>query len=333
MAFLDNSGDIILDAILTPEGRRRLARGGRGGTIVKYSFGDDEIDYALFNRNSASGSAYYDIEIMQTPILEAFGTNGLQYQLMSAARTDMLYMPEILTNEKLEESANLYLGVFYLATNTETRNRLVDIIGEKYVLQSNQSNRRGIILQSGLNTADIENTQAQQAAILRNNNLIDSNYSISADNRFVAGVMEQASSARVSSKSDGMSNINFGSLKQVAATSQTSGQSNYNNYNVKGVAAQVYFNPLNDYKNMIAGAGGPIGTMCMLNFVVDPTLSATTSAPTPSKFSNFGATGKALFDGYTDTFDYIDTPVQATGDSTGQQSTFTVRIVRGSALN
>ena len=27
MAFLDNSGDIILDVVLTDEGRKRLARG------------------------------------------------------------------------------------------------------------------------------------------------------------------------------------------------------------------------------------------------------------------------------------------------------------------
>ena len=333
MAFLDNSGDIILDAILTPEGRRRLARGGRGGTIVKFSFGDDEIDYALYNKNHASGSAYYDIEIMQTPILEAFGTSGLQYQLMSLSRSDLFYLPEILTNEKLEDSANQYLGVYYLATNTETRNRLVEIIDEKYVIQSNQSNRRGIILQSGLSTTDIPNTQAQQSAVLRNNNLIDSSFSVQADNRFIGGVMQQAANARVASHSDGMSNINFGSLRQVAATSQAANLSNYNNYNVRGVPVQIYYNSQNDYKNMIEGSGGPQGTMCMLNFVVDPTLTSTTSAPTPEKFSNFGKTAQTLFAGYTDTFDIIDTPVTVMGDATGMQNSFTVRIIRGASLN
>lgn len=333
MAFLDNSGDIILDAILTPEGRRRLARGGRGGTIVKFALGDDEIDYALYNKNHASGSAYFDIEIMQTPILEAFGTNGLQYQLMSSPRTDLFYMPEILVNELLDESVHQYSGVYYLATNTETRNRIATIVGEKYILQSNQSNRRGVILQSGLNTVDIENTEAQVSAILRNNNLIDSSFSIAADHRFVAGVMQQGASARIGQKSDGMSNINFGSLRQVAATSMTTSMSNYNSYNVKGVPVQIYYNPLVDYKTMIAGNGGPQGTMCMLNFVCDPTLTSLTSGPTPTKFSNFGTTGKAVFAGYaSDKFDYIDTPVTIMGESTGQQQTFTLRIIRGSEL-
>ena len=35
MAFLDNSGDIILDAVLTDEGRRRLAMGdGRSSADI-----------------------------------------------------------------------------------------------------------------------------------------------------------------------------------------------------------------------------------------------------------------------------------------------------------
>ena len=75
MAFLDNSGDIILDAVLTDTGRMRLAMGDGSFRIVKFAFGDDEIDYTTYNKNHASGSAYYDIEILQTPILEAFTNN------------------------------------------------------------------------------------------------------------------------------------------------------------------------------------------------------------------------------------------------------------------
>ena len=65
MAFLDNSGDIILDAVLTEAGRRRMAEGNF--KITKFALGDDEIDYSLYNKNHASGSAYYDLEILQTP--------------------------------------------------------------------------------------------------------------------------------------------------------------------------------------------------------------------------------------------------------------------------
>ena len=43
MAFLDNSGDIILDAVLTDTGRMRLARGDGSFKIMKFALGDDEI--------------------------------------------------------------------------------------------------------------------------------------------------------------------------------------------------------------------------------------------------------------------------------------------------
>jgi hypothetical protein len=47
MGFLDNSGDIILDAVLTDLGRKRLAEGNGRFSISKFALGDDEIDYGL----------------------------------------------------------------------------------------------------------------------------------------------------------------------------------------------------------------------------------------------------------------------------------------------
>ena len=79
MGFLDNSGDIILDAVLTDLGRKRLAEGNF--QITKFALGDDEIDYGLYDKNHPSGSAYYDLEILQTPVLEAF-TNNMSSQLI-----------------------------------------------------------------------------------------------------------------------------------------------------------------------------------------------------------------------------------------------------------
>jgi len=48
MGFLDNSGDIILDAVLTDVGRKRMAQGNF--KITKFAIGDDEIDYGLYNK-------------------------------------------------------------------------------------------------------------------------------------------------------------------------------------------------------------------------------------------------------------------------------------------
>jgi len=103
MAFLDNSGDIILDAVLTDTGRFRLAKGDGSFKIVKFALSDDEINYRLYNKNHPSGSAYYDLEIMQTPILEAFtnNTSTMNYKLLSIPRTNLLYLPVMRINDQL----------------------------------------------------------------------------------------------------------------------------------------------------------------------------------------------------------------------------------------
>lgn len=108
MAFLDNSGDIILDAVLTDTGRFRMARGDF--RITKFALGDDEIDYALYNKNHPSGSAYYDLEVLKTPILEAFtnNTSNMKSKLMTISRTNILYMPVIkLHNGGLDGEAGV----------------------------------------------------------------------------------------------------------------------------------------------------------------------------------------------------------------------------------
>jgi len=100
MAFLDNSGDIILDAVLTDTGRLRLARGDGSFRIAKFVFADDEINYGLYDKNNASGSAYYDLDILQTPIFEAFtnNTSVVKHPLLSISRTNLLYLPVMKLN-------------------------------------------------------------------------------------------------------------------------------------------------------------------------------------------------------------------------------------------
>jgi len=55
MAFLDNSGDIILDAVLTDTGRKRMARGDGTFRVMKFALGDDEINYGTYNGSAPAG--------------------------------------------------------------------------------------------------------------------------------------------------------------------------------------------------------------------------------------------------------------------------------------
>ena len=108
MAFLDNSGDIVLDAVLTDTGRHRMARGDF--RITKFALGDDEIDYSLYNKNHPSGSAYYDLEILKTPVLESFTNNSsmMKSKLVTIGRNDFLYMPIL----KLMDGGNPTITAF-----------------------------------------------------------------------------------------------------------------------------------------------------------------------------------------------------------------------------
>jgi len=101
MAFLDNSGDIILDAVLTELGRKRLAEGNGGFNITKFAVADDEIDYRLFNLSNPSGSAYYDLNVNLTPTLEPTtnSNSGLQFKLKTFANPNLLYLPVLKLNQ------------------------------------------------------------------------------------------------------------------------------------------------------------------------------------------------------------------------------------------
>ena len=124
MGFLDNSGDIILDAVLTDLGRKRMAEGTF--TISQFALGDDEINYANYNPNHPSGSAYYDLEIIQTPILESFtnNTSTMKSRLLTLSNNNFLYLPVIIENpvksENRRHSSNTYIVAVDKTTQVDT---------------------------------------------------------------------------------------------------------------------------------------------------------------------------------------------------------------------
>lgn len=99
MGFQDNSGDIIFDVVLTDEGRLRLAKGDGEFNITHFKCADDEINYGLFDKNAQS--AYQDLQILQTPVFEAFtnNTSNMSSLLVSYAAQDLLYLPVLKLNQ------------------------------------------------------------------------------------------------------------------------------------------------------------------------------------------------------------------------------------------
>jgi len=121
MGFLDNSGDIILDAVLTDLGRKRLAEGNF--SITQFALGDDEINYTLYNKNHPSGSAYYDLEIIQTPVLESFtnNTSTMKSRLITLNNNNLLYLPVIKEYRNKSEFDRHESNTFLIAVDEKTQ--------------------------------------------------------------------------------------------------------------------------------------------------------------------------------------------------------------------
>ena len=121
MAFQDNSGDIILDVVLTDEGRRRLARGDGSFSIVKFALADDEINYELYDPNATT--ALQDLSILQTPVLEAFTNNmsSMKSKLLSLANNRLFYLPILKLNDLANSNVKTHTaGNFVVCVDQNT---------------------------------------------------------------------------------------------------------------------------------------------------------------------------------------------------------------------
>ena len=182
MAFLDNSGDIILDAVLTDAGRRRLARGDGTFRIAKFALGDDEINYRLYNPNHASGSAYYDLEILQSPVLEAFTnqTSQMHHRLVTLSRNDILYMPIVEIFETTGTTRDTTTNAFMVAVNqtTEESSDITTRVGVIYGENTDSTNSTTVRLDQGVDA------NGTLAIAQLTGDLLETQYQIQIDNRF-----------------------------------------------------------------------------------------------------------------------------------------------------
>lgn len=93
MGFSDNSGEIFIDAVLTDEGRERLARNDGSFQVVRFRLADDEIDYRFWNELTGSDSK--DRKILDSPVFEAFTNENvaLKFPLVSVRNAKLQFLP------------------------------------------------------------------------------------------------------------------------------------------------------------------------------------------------------------------------------------------------
>ena len=322
MAFLDNSGDIILDAVLTDTGRYRLAKGDGSFKIVKFALGDDEINYGSYNKNNSSGSAYYDLEILQTPILEAFtnNTSTMKSRLISIARTNLLYLPVLkLGGDALSRTTDgAFNTSFWCAVdqNTAGQENVITGLIEKDSGTTDAGDITGrldgydpfnsdnyIRVDQGLDTTEISSDYTIDA------DLTETQYIIEIDNRF--GTIVSAPGLVAGTNTGVAANISFIDDDNIAS----------------------YYLSINTDTNFIANLPnnapsttiqGPRGTKIEFRIQASTDLQTSTYL-----FTQLGSTlQQADLAGSTNTYYYIDTIIKVTGATTGYRLDIPVRFLK-----
>jgi hypothetical protein len=190
MGFLDNSGDIILDVVLTDHGRMLLAKGDGSFQITKFALSDEEIDYSLYNKNHPSGSAYYDLEILQAPILEAFTNNGstMKTRLQTYTNMELLFLPVLRLNERTLSNKRASNGAFMIPVNAETEDNSGSSVKSGIGRNLDGSIREGFIFGESLIGTSIKVDEGMDTTEISpkrrlDDELKETSYTVQMDNR------------------------------------------------------------------------------------------------------------------------------------------------------
>jgi len=315
MAFLDNSGDIILDAVLTDTGRKRLARGDGSFNVAKFALGDDEINYGLYDKNHASGSAYYDINILQTPVLEAFtnNTSTMKSKLITISRTNLLYLPEIKLNTSTTNGQggqrNDDVGVHLIAVDSDSVTALNAVSNYAFLNGKEPDNSQSdskIVFDQGLDTTELSPLQAIDA------DLRETQYIVHIDNRL-------GSIASVNSTT--IANYSFLDDDNIATYYFSEGGSTGNN---AGFITEPTAHTPGDPTTATSVIAGPRGTRFSFRIKASVELESSTFL-----FEQLGPDAGTLTGaGSAGNFRHLDTIIKVMGATTGYSVEIPVRFVK-----
>ena len=316
MAFLDNSGDIILDAVLTDTGRARLAKGDGSFRIAKFALSDDEVDYSLYRNSNhpdgahPSGSAYYDLEILMTPVLEAFtnNTSSMKSKLISIPRTNLLFLPVMKINQSssaaTKMNSDLFDGsvAFVVAVDSETEGVFgydSGTLRDGVMFGESSTNGSFCRIDQGLDTEDIS------SRFVIDHDLNETQYIIEIDNRF-GTVLDKTGAEQAS--------VSYIDDDNIASYYLSSGQDK----------TFVEENTERDPDSNTQVIRGPRGTM--IEFKIRSSLELNTSMYLFDKLGNEDSITGA--DGQAKDYKFIDSIIRVSGATTGYSVDVPVRFVK-----
>ena len=355
MAFLDNSGDIILDAVLTETGRHRLAQaakaGGNAARIISFALGDDDINYSQYDLNNPSGSNYADLEILQTPILEAWTMSNasINYGLLKITDTSLLYLPSLEVNT-LYAAANFpamqpYNGIYYFAVNTTTFNTLTNdeplgsSSGGMFIGNAGAGpSSPWIFVEGGLNTNQLTKDFVDKDAYITNPGIGNAWYHVGVDNRIYGSVYTNNRSGvfknSITTNADERADWGVATRSPRPGVTNKVAMANYDFFWAPGRPNNVVVPNANGTADQYSAIAGPGDTIMCFKFSANRGLrtDGTTGGSQDILYTQIGSTRQSsllLFGSAAGKFyDYIDTMVYVYGNKTGASISIPVRIIR-----
>ncbi len=323
MAFQNSCGDIVLDAILTDIGRKKMAQGDF--RVTKFSLGDDEVDYSL---RSTQNQLYKNPRITDLPVFEAFNAQNavINYGLVDYNRQDIFYVPSLnnlggYVDEALRSSNNYY----YFSVNSETSAKLKTQFGsDQYHLENNEPVKTKLIIGSGIDSEECPSDLLGKERFLLETDLYDSYYAIYCDMRFIEKTIVPPKNSYIKNDTQGNIYCNFAPLQPNVKISLSQILDNYDCYRAQGYDNMILTN--SDGSGVLPHSGSR-GTVTAMNFVVYDRLSGVSQATPADEYYIFGKTSETLFGG-SDKYDYIDTTIYIEGLSSNARLQIPLRIIR-----
>ena len=364
MAYKNTSGTIVIDAVLTDIGRKKLARGNLH--ITKYALGDDEIDYSTVTLSEIDDAEYHP-ELTGSQIFEAYGNRkkNIQFGLFSKDQAALhspnwrlnhawiMHMPILKLNDKINVTPDTKDGFYVMSVNFETTEKINEIFSNTFkFLSENSVDKRKVVVESGLDQIpslddgaappDISDSDydkffsispESREYFIEKKYLLDHDFYVFADNRFITKVLGINTKSVFKNFKNGEAQINFESLTEATPISIESQFETHATYILKGVKNLMF----DFYDETPAGApapsslysslGGPKGTVIAMNFAVNGYLKNNSTATRDFRYTQYGEIDKYLFDS-THKFDHIDTVIYIVGSTTQSRVRVPLRLVR-----
>ena len=355
MAFTTTSDSIIIKATLTEKGKKLLSRGKF--KIAKFTLGDDEIDYRLYNAATAAEDSDYKPALEVTKQFEAlkdvqkniqFGLNsydsGVLY--LTADEIESIepythalieYLPILKINNILSYSPNMRHDRYYVSVNDETTKVINDAISNFKFLQSNNLEITKLVIETGIDNeaSSIKGT----TPTLKNRNekiikkfLLDKDFLVLADNRFVSTIAGIKKTSRFENFASGEAIINFHTSDESIAISLESEFEYFATYpipTIPNLVSQHDIEKSDVVPIKYSSIEGPRGSVAALNILVDNQLKVNSTGERDSRFTDFGTIDDITFSELpTSKFDYIDTTIYVMGVTTNSRVQIPLRIIR-----